>query len=145
MHAQISTHMHSYSDIYVCINTYAQTQTNSLIHSFTYSFEPKTSGTVTKAFATTVLLSLLCQESGEWQEKYRLLLLQAGEAGQLREQYARLESQYKALALVVAASPEATKAAEVGICMLSFKKIKLSSKRWETFGFNLFKVGSSEG
>ena len=53
------------------------------------------------------------QESGEWQEKYRLLLLQAGDAAKLREQYARLESQYNALALVVNSSPEASQAAEV--------------------------------
>ena len=53
------------------------------------------------------------QESGEWQEKYRLLLLQAGDAAKLREQYAKLESQYNALALVVGSSPEASQAAEV--------------------------------
>ncbi|XP_076443264.1 uncharacterized protein LOC143281879 [Babylonia areolata] len=54
----------------------------------------------------------LSLESGEWQEKYRLLLLQAGDSEKLREQYAKLESQYKALALVVAASPESSQAAE---------------------------------
>ncbi|KAL8610796.1 hypothetical protein ACOMHN_016779 [Nucella lapillus] len=54
----------------------------------------------------------LSLESGEWQEKYRLLLLQAGDSGKLREQYSKLESQYKALALVVAASPQAAQAAE---------------------------------
>ncbi|KAK7116259.1 hypothetical protein V1264_001974 [Littorina saxatilis] len=51
-------------------------------------------------------------ESGEWQEKYRLLLIQAGDSEKLREQYATLESQYKALALVVSSSPETSQVAE---------------------------------
>ena len=41
------------------------------------------------------------------------MMLQAGDAARLREQYAQLESQYNALALVVNTTPDSAQAAEV--------------------------------
>lgn len=60
------------------------------------------------------------QESGKWQEKYNLLL-QAGDAVKLREQYTKLESQYKALARVVTTVPQSSDAAKVNMLFVFYQ------------------------
>ncbi|KAK7484015.1 hypothetical protein BaRGS_00024750, partial [Batillaria attramentaria] len=71
----------------------------------------------------------LSLESGEWQEKYKLLLLQVGDTAKLREQYARLESQYNALALVVKTTPESSQAAEEKVSQVDEEKAMMEAER----------------
>lgn len=71
----------------------------------------------------------LSLESAEWQEKYRLLIIQAGDTGKLREQYARLESQYNALALVVKTTPESSEAAGEKMSQVDEEKAMMEAER----------------
>ncbi|PVD19886.1 hypothetical protein C0Q70_20379 [Pomacea canaliculata] len=56
--------------------------------------------------------AVLLLESTEWKEKYRLMRLHAGDTLRMKERFLKLENQYKALTLVVAASTDSAKVAQ---------------------------------